>query len=66
MAKKKRSSNKGLVLSAPKEVTWVIAVIIGSLGILTQLGVLSVGISAFGLVLIGFVLLAIATAFKGI
>ena len=28
MAKKKRSSNKGLVLSAPKEVTWVIAMIV--------------------------------------
>lgn len=66
MAKKKGSSNKGLVLSAPKEATWVIAVLVGAVGILTQLGVLSIGISAFGLVLIGFVLLAVATAFKGI
>jgi hypothetical protein len=54
-------------LSAPKQVTWIIAVIIGLAGILENMGSLSVpSFSAFTLVAIGFGLLAIATLFKGI
>ncbi|UYN90947.1 MAG: hypothetical protein KIT70_06200 [Anaerolineales bacterium] len=66
MAKKKRSTNKGLVLSAPKEGTWVVAVIFGGLGLLAHFGVFAIGVSAFALVAIGFVILALATALKGI
>ena len=55
-----------LKLSAPKEITWIIAVIVGALGILGQYGKLSIGVDAFLLVMIGFVLLVIGTLFKGI
>ncbi|HEX9597526.1 MAG TPA: hypothetical protein VF982_11650 [Anaerolineales bacterium] len=56
-----------LKLSAPKETTWIIAVIAGALGILTNYGVFSIGgLDAFLLVMIGFVILAIATMVKGL
>lgn len=55
-----------LKLSAPKETTWIIAVIIGALGILSNYGVFSIGVSAFVLVMIGFVILALATLLKGL
>jgi hypothetical protein len=56
-----------LKLSAPKEITWIIAVVAGVLGLLVNYGVLSLGgISAFLLVAFGFVLLAVATYFKGL
>ena len=54
-------------LSAPKKVTWVIAVVIGALGVLgnfVQIPVISD--LSFVLVLIGFVLLAIATLLNGL
>ena len=54
-------------LSAPKQVTWIIAVVLGVAGILVDQGAFSVGgLSAFMLVAAGFVLLAIATLFDGI
>jgi len=52
-------------LTAPKNVTWWIAVILGVLGVLGQVGVLSfVAAYAFWLVFAGFVLLALGTFFK--
>ena len=54
-------------LSAPKRLTWWIAVILGVVGLLMNFGVLSIaGFSSFWLVAIGFILLALATLFKGI
>lgn len=54
-------------LSAPKQLTWWIAVIVGALGILKYYGVFSIGgIDAFLFVMIGFLILAIATAVKGL
>jgi hypothetical protein len=66
VAKRRSSRNKGLVLSAPKETTWVIAVIAGAIGLLQNVGVISLGVSAFRFVAIGFVILAIATAVRGL
>jgi hypothetical protein len=54
-------------LSAPKKVTWLIAVIvgvIGTIGLFVSLPV--VGANAKFLVLFGFVLLALATYLKGL
>ncbi len=68
MAKRRsRRRNSGiLTLSAPKETTWIIAVIAGGLGILEYFGVLSIGFAAVVWLMIGFVILAIATAVKGL
>lgn len=56
-----------LKLSAPKETTWIIAVIAGVAGILMYLKVFSLGgIQPIFLVGLGFVILAIATAVKGL
>jgi heme A synthase len=55
-----------LKLSAPKEITWIIAVVAGVVGLLINYGVISLGISAFLLVAFAFVLLAVATYFKGL
>ena len=52
-------------LSAPKQTTWWIAVIAGVLGILgTWVSIPVVSGIAFWLLLVGFVLLALATFFK--
>jgi nicotinamide riboside transporter PnuC len=54
-------------LSAPKNVTWWIAVILGVLGILaTIVSVPFVTDKAFWFVAIGFILLALATLLKGL
>jgi hypothetical protein len=54
-------------LSAPKTITWWIAVIIGVLGILGMLISLPfVSANAFWFVAVGFVLLALATLFKAL
>jgi hypothetical protein len=53
-------------LNAPKQVVWIISVILGVLGIIgnfTAIAVIST--YAFWLVTVGFVLLALATALKG-
>ena len=54
-------------LSAPKQITWWIAVVIGVLGILATLVTIPVLSGfAFWLVVIGFLLLAVATAIEGL
>ena len=54
-------------LSAPKTITWWIAVIVGVLGILGQLVAIPfVSDYAFWFVSIGFVLLALGTFLKGL
>lgn len=56
-------------LNAPKKTTWWIALVVGVLGILFKLGLISiVGVSAYGfwLVAIAFILLLLATALKGL
>ena len=56
-------------LSAPKASTWWIAVVLGVLGVLLHLGVLTIaGLSgyAFWLVTIAFVLLAVGALIKGL
>ena len=53
-------------LSAPSQVVWIIAVILGALGILASLGVVGAPIAAyaFWLVVAGWALLAIATLMR--
>ena len=55
-------------LSSPKMITWVIALIIGVIGILANLVALPVVTAAFGfwLLVIAFLLLLVGSAVKGI
>ncbi|NOH14630.1 MAG: hypothetical protein HND51_23570 [Chloroflexi bacterium] len=54
-------------LSAPKQITWWVGVVIGVVALLMGLGVFSLGfISAFWLMAIGWVVLVLGTAMKGI
>jgi hypothetical protein len=54
-------------LSAPKNVTWIVAVIIGLAGIAVDQGLFSVGsVSAYTLEMVAFVILALATWLKGL
>ncbi|MDY6872816.1 MAG: hypothetical protein SVR81_02450 [Chloroflexota bacterium] len=54
-------------LSAPKNVTWWIAVVVGALGILGSfMAIPLVSDNSFLFVAIGFVLLALATLLKGL
>ena len=57
-------------LSAPKMITWVVALIVGVVGILIQVGSLSIVAVPFGLgfwlVVVAFVLLLVATVTKGL
>jgi hypothetical protein len=57
-------------LSAPKMITWVVALIVGVVGILIQVGSLSIVAVPFGLgfwlVVVAFVLLLVATITKGL
>ena len=57
-----------LRLSAPKEITWWIAVIVGAIGTLGLLGVKLPVVGSYSgyMVIFGFVLLALATALKGL
>lgn len=52
-------------LSAPKEITFFIAVIIAVIGVLANQGILHIGY-AFALVLAGFILLALGNLVKGL
>ncbi len=53
-------------LNAPKQVVWLVAVIVGGLGILGNFVAISfVSAYAFWLVAVGFALLALGTAMKG-
>ena len=59
------TKEKKMKLSAPKVITWWIAVIIGVLGILGHLTTIQfVSANAFWFVAIGFVLLVFATLLK--
>jgi hypothetical protein len=57
-------------LSAPKMITWIVALIVGVIGVLLTVGNISILAVPFGLgfwlVVIAFVLLLIATAMKGL
>jgi len=56
-------------LNAPKTITWIIAVVLGVLGILATLGIVAIAPLAgysFWMVAAGFVILAVATAVKGL
>jgi len=55
-------------LNAPKQTTWWIALVIGLLGILFELGLFTFGvISAYGFwfVAVAYVILLLSTALKG-
>jgi hypothetical protein len=61
-----RGENK-MNLTAPKQVTWWIAVILGALGLLGALITIPVLTTlSFWLVLVGLVLLAVATLVNGL
>ncbi len=52
-------------LSAPKQTTWVLAVIIGGLGILSHfVAMTTISTYSFWLVVIGFVLLVLGTLYR--
>jgi heme A synthase len=54
-------------LSAPKQVTWIIAVILGIVGVVGMLGTFPVIAGfAFWLVVAGWVLLVLATLLEGL
>lgn len=53
-------------LSAPKQVTYIIAVAIAVLGILVELGSIPAFASSFALVLIAFIVLALSLLIKGV
>jgi hypothetical protein len=57
-------------LSAPKMITWVVALVVGVIGILIHVGSLSIVAVPFGLgfwlVVVAFVLLLLATFMKGL
>lgn len=54
--------------NAPRFITWVIALVLGLAGTLGHFGVLSgfLAVNAFLLLLVGFVLLVLGTAVKGL
>ena len=56
-----------LKLSAPSQIVWIIALILGIVGILgaPPLGIIALGVYAFWLVVAGWVLLLIATVMRG-
>ena len=54
-------------LSAPKVITWVVAVVVGVVGIVAHLGIIPVLSGyAFWLVAAAFVLLVLATLLRGL
>jgi hypothetical protein len=57
-------------LSAPKMITWLVALVVGVIGILIHVGSLSIVAVPFGLgfwlVVVAFVLLLVATLLKGL
>ncbi|HEY4717900.1 MAG TPA: hypothetical protein VIH14_02705 [Anaerolineales bacterium] len=56
-----------LKLSAPKEITWIIAVIAGVVGLLIKYAGMNIGgLDAVLLLAIGFIILAVATITKGL
>ncbi len=57
-----------MTLSSPKMITWVIAVVLGVIGILANLVALPIVSATFGfwLLAIAFALLAVGSAIKGL
>ncbi len=54
-------------LSAPKQITWIIALILGVVGIIANQGIISLGNNlGFWLLVAGWVLLLIATLMRGL
>jgi len=56
-------------LNAPNKTLWLVAVILGVVGMLGEFGVLTVAViaaNAFWLVTIAFVILALTTLMKGV
>jgi len=63
MAKRK----SGFRLSAPKQTTWIVCVVLGAAGLLGKFaGVTALAPYAFWLVAIGLALLILATAMEGL
>lgn len=60
-------SSKTLIPSAPNKLLWIIANVLGILGLIVMLTLIE-GISAYSdtRILVAFLLLAIGTSFKGI
>ena len=55
-----------LKLSAPTQIVWIIALILGIVGLLGALGIITaLGVYAFWLVVAGWALLLIATVMRG-
>ena len=53
--------------SAPKSIVWIIALIVGVLGIVGYfVAIPFVSAYSFWLILVGFVMLAVGTTFKGV
>ncbi|MEQ8353229.1 MAG: hypothetical protein RH862_17265 [Leptospiraceae bacterium] len=53
--------------NAPKSITWIIAVVLGAIGIVASFVVIpTVSVYAGYLVMAGFVILAVASAVKGL
>jgi len=52
-------------LNAPKNITWIIALVVGVLGIIGHLAGFF-GVFAFWLVVIGFAILVLSTLLKGL
>lgn len=57
-----------MTLSSPKMITWVIALVLGVIGILANLVALPIVSAGFGfwLLVIGFLLLVVASVVKGL
>jgi len=53
-------------LSAPKVITWIVAVVLGVAGLLIHYGFFSLGVDGILLVGAAFVLLVVATAIEGL
>lgn len=54
-------------LNAPKKITWLLAVIVGAVGFFAEiLPIAAIAPIAFLLVVVAFVLLALATLLKGL
>jgi hypothetical protein len=53
-------------LSAPKQITYIIAVAIAVLGVLVELSAIPAFASSFALVLIAFIVLALSLLIKGV
>ena len=56
-------------LTPPAQLTWIIALIVGSLGILVRVGALrlpGLGVDSFWLVTVAFVLLLVAPMTRGL